>query len=57
VATPSARPAENAAPVRVSATVHAGDKSIAVPVDITVKNGQGQVEINLKILLDLKVIP
>jgi len=28
-----------------------------VPVDITVKNGQGQVEINLKILLDLKVVP
>ena len=46
VATTSAR-AENTAPVRVSATVHAGDKSIAVPVDITVKNGQGQVEIHL----------
>jgi len=52
-----ARATENTAPVRVSATVHAGDKSIAVPVDITVKNGQGQVEINLKILLDLKVVP
>ena len=57
VAATSARPAENPAPVRVSATVHAGDKSIAVPVDITVKNGQGQVEINLKILLDLKLVP
>jgi hypothetical protein len=57
VAAPSARPAENTAPVRVSATVHAGDKSIAVPVDVTVKNGQGQVEIHLKIVLDLKFVP
>ena len=57
VAASSARPGENTAPVRVSATVHAGDKSVAVPVEITVKNGQGQVEINLKILLDLKFLP
>jgi mutual gliding-motility protein MglA len=54
---PPPRPTENTAPVRVSATVHAGDQSIAVPVDITVENRQGQVEINLKILLDLKLVP
>jgi hypothetical protein len=53
----SARPTENTAPVRVSATVQAGDKSIAVPVTVTVKNGQGQVEIHLKIILDLKMVP
>jgi signal recognition particle receptor subunit beta len=52
----SARPTENTAPVRVSATVQAGDRSIAVPVTVTVKNGQGQVEIHLKIMLDLKVV-
>jgi signal recognition particle receptor subunit beta len=57
VAATSARPTETTAPVRVSATVQAGDKSIAVPVEITVKNGQGQVEIHLKIVLDLKVVP
>jgi signal recognition particle receptor subunit beta len=56
-ASPS-RQTENTAPVRVSATVQSGDRSIAVPVDvITVKNGQGQVEIHLKILLDLKIVP
>jgi hypothetical protein len=54
VATSSARPAENTAPVRVSATVQAGDKSIAVPVDVTVKNGQGQIEIHLRLVIDLK---
>jgi signal recognition particle receptor subunit beta len=52
-----AKPTENTAPIRVSATVQSGEKSIAVPVDVTVKNGQGQVEIHLKILLDLKVVP
>jgi len=26
----------------------------ALPVEVTVKNGQGQVEIHLKILIDLK---
>jgi hypothetical protein len=57
VAATSARQTETTAPVRVSATVQAGDKSIAVPVEITVKNGQGQVEIHLKIVLDLKVVP
>jgi signal recognition particle receptor subunit beta len=50
------KPTENTAPIRVSATVHSGEKSIAVPVEVTVKNGQGQVEIHLKILLDLKVV-
>jgi hypothetical protein len=49
--------AENTAPVRVSATVQAGDKSVAVPVEVTVKNGQGQIEIHLKIFLDLKGLP
>jgi hypothetical protein len=57
VAAPSSRPTENTAPVRVSATVDAGAKSIALPVEVTVKNGQGQVEIHLKIILDLKVVP
>jgi hypothetical protein len=57
VGAPSARPTENTAPVRVSATVQAGDKSIAVPVTVTVKNGQGQVEINLKLVIDLKGLP
>jgi hypothetical protein len=56
VAASSAKPTENTAPIRVSATVHSGEKSISVPVDVTVKNGQGQVEIHLKILLDLKVV-
>ena len=54
VTAPSARPTENTAPVRVSATVQAGDKSIAVPVEVTVKNGQGQVEISLRLVIDLK---
>jgi len=45
---------ENTAPVRVSATVQSGDKQVALPVEVTVKNGQGQVEIHLKILIDLK---
>jgi mutual gliding-motility protein MglA len=57
VAAPSSKPTENTAPVRVSATVDAGAKSIALPVEVTVKNGQGQVEIHLKIILDLKVVP
>ena len=56
VAGTSAR-AEHTAPVRVSATVQAGDKSVAVPVEVTVKNGQGQIEIHLKIFLDLKGLP
>jgi hypothetical protein len=57
VATPSSKPTENTSPIRVSATVNAGAKSIALPVEVTVKNGQGQVEIHLKIILDLKVVP
>ena len=52
-----AKPTENTAPIHVSATVHAGEKAIAVPVSVTVKNGQGQVEIHLKILLDVKMVP
>jgi mutual gliding-motility protein MglA len=57
VAAPSSKPTENTAPIRVSATVNAGAKSIALPVEVTVKNGQGQVEIQLKIVLDLKMVP
>jgi len=57
VAASSSRPMENTAPIRVSATVNAGAKSIALPVEVTVKNGQGQVEIHLKIILDLKMVP
>ncbi len=57
VAASSSKPMENTAPIRVSATVNAGAKSIALPVEVTVKNGQGQVEIQLKIILDLKMVP
>jgi len=57
VAAPSSKPTENTAPIRVSATVNAGAKSIALPVEVTLKNGQGQVEIQLKIVLDLKMVP
>ncbi|PYQ45649.1 MAG: hypothetical protein DMF77_03635 [Acidobacteria bacterium] len=57
LAAPSTKPTENTAPIRVSATVDAGAKSIALPVEVMVKNGQGQVEIHLKIILDLKVVP
>ncbi len=57
VAAPSSKPTENTAPIRVSATVNAGANSIALPVEVTVKNGQGQVEIQLKIILDLKMVP
>jgi signal recognition particle receptor subunit beta len=56
VAAPSSKPTENTAPIRVSATVNAGAKSIALPVEVTVKDGQGQVEIQLKIVLDLKMV-
>jgi len=51
-----ARPTENTAPVRISATVSANDKSVVLPVEVTVRQGQGQVEINLRIVLDLKVV-
>jgi hypothetical protein len=57
VAASSSKPTENTAPIRVSATVNAGANSIALPVEVTVKNGQGQVEIHLKIILDLKMVP
>jgi hypothetical protein len=48
-------PTENTAPIRVSATVRSGETAIAVPVEVTVRDGQGQVEIQLRIVLDLKV--
>jgi hypothetical protein len=57
VAAPAGRPADQTPPLRVSAAVQSGDKTIAVPVEVTVKNGQGQVEIHLKILLDVKMVP
>jgi len=57
VAAASSKPTENTAPIRVSATVEAGAKSIALPVEVTMKNGQSQVEIHLKIILDLKMVP
>ena len=38
------------------ATVTANDKSVVIPVDVTLRQGQGQVEIQLRIVLDLKVI-
>jgi mutual gliding-motility protein MglA len=53
----STRPGETGtAPIRVSATVNAGDRAISLPVEVTLKNGQGQVEIQLRIVLDLKVV-
>jgi signal recognition particle receptor subunit beta len=50
------KPTENTAPIRVSATVTANEKSVVIPVDVTLRQGQGQVEIQLRIVLDLKVI-
>jgi hypothetical protein len=49
--------ADSTAPIRVSATLTANDKTVAVPVEVTVRNGQGQVELKLHIVLDLKVVP
>jgi hypothetical protein len=51
-----AKPTENTAPIRISATVTANEKSVVLPVEVTVRKGQGQVEINLRIVLDLKVV-
>jgi signal recognition particle receptor subunit beta len=56
-AAPSSGPTENTNPIRASATVGSGARSVAVPVEVTVKNGRGQVEIQLRIVLDLKMLP
>jgi len=48
-------PSENTAPIRVSATVRSGEAALAIPVEVTIRDGQGQVEIQLRIVLDLKI--
>jgi hypothetical protein len=48
---------ENTAPIHLSATVGSGESEVAVPVEVTVRQGTAEVQIRLKITLHLKVLP
>jgi signal recognition particle receptor subunit beta len=48
---------EDTAPIHLSATVSSGENEIALPVEVTVQHGTSQVHIQLRITLNLKVLP
>jgi signal recognition particle receptor subunit beta len=48
---------ENTAPIHLTASVGAGESEVAVPVEVTVRQGTAEVQIRLKITLHLKVVP